>query len=247
MSFVDIQDEEGVTYVTLNDGKANTLNTTSIAAMTAAARELERGRGGIVLTGTGRFFSAGLDLTEVLTLEASKLQEFAVRFEEMGAAWFGLPRPVVAAINGHCIAGGLIIALTADFRYAAKSELKLGLNEVALGISLPPIVYHLLEPACSPAEVPAVLLEAKIYGPEEAHRAGLVHRVCEPQDLLPEAAKLAAKMGAAPGPAYADAKAIIRRNAMKKIRSGTPADLQPFVASLADPAVRAHIQKTMKK
>lgn len=247
MSFVSIEEKEGVTYVTLNDGKANTLGGTSIAALTAAAKELEKGRGGIVLTGTGRFFSAGLDLGQVLTMDGAQLAEFALRFEEMGRTWFALPRPVVAAINGHCIAGGLILALTADFRLAARSELKLGLNEVALGISLPPIVHHLLEPACSPAEIPAVLLEAKIYGPDDALRAGLVQAVHDPQDLVTEAAKLAAKLGAAPGPAYADAKAIVRRDAMRKISALTPADLDPFVASLADPAVRAHIAKTMKR
>lgn len=247
MSFLNIEVKDDVTYVTLNDGKANTLNTSSIAALTGAARELEKGRGGVVVTGSGRFFSAGLDLNEVLALDVTQLQDFAVRFEEMGRAWFSLPRPVVSAINGHCIAGGLILALTADFRMAAKSELKLGLNEVALGISLPPIVYHLLEPACSPSEVATVLLDAKIYGPDDALRAGLVHQVHEAQDLVPQAAKLAAKLGATPGPAYADAKAIIRRHAMQKISALTPADLQPFVSSLSDPAVRTHIQKSMKR
>src|SRR5262245_26567894 len=95
----------------------------------------------ILLTGTGDAFSAGLNLKEVASLDARGMEVFLRRLEELMAALFAYPGPVVGLVNGHAIAGGCVLTLCCDHRVAARSaRSKIGLNELALGLRFPPRV-----------------------------------------------------------------------------------------------------------
>src|SRR5437867_2184148 len=85
---------------------------------------------GVVVTGTGRFFSAGLDLFEILTYQGAEASAFMARFDDGFTGLFALEKPVVAAVNGHAIAGGAVLAATADFRLAAEGDGRIGLTEI---------------------------------------------------------------------------------------------------------------------
>lgn len=247
MDIVAVEEKDGVTVVRMQDGKANAMSTRMVEALAAAADRLAAsGSGGVVLTGAGRVFSAGLDLGEVVSFDRSALGLFLDRFERMILAWFTLPRPVVAAVNGFAIAGGAVLALTADLRLIADGELKTGLNEVPLGIALPRTVYELVRLQVNPAAVNRVLLAGELLGPAEAVAAGLAERVVAPEALPAEAAALAARLAQPPGRAYAISKAGIRAEARRRIEAERDADRAAFIDALLDPAVRAHIQAALE-
>ncbi|MBI3270612.1 MAG: enoyl-CoA hydratase/isomerase family protein [Planctomycetes bacterium] len=241
------EEKGGVTVVRMQDGKANTLGASMVEALAAAAERLSAaGRGGVVLTGAGRFFSAGLNLGEVLALDRPALSRFLDLFERMTLGWFCMPRPVVAAVNGHAIAGGTVMALTADFRLVANSELRMGLNEVQLGISLPRVVPELVRLQVAPPAVNRVLLAAETFGADEAVAIGLADRAVPAEMLEEEAVETAARLARSPGRAYASTKAGLRGEARRRIEAERAGDREAFLDSLFDPAVKAHIQATLE-
>ncbi|MBI5368490.1 MAG: enoyl-CoA hydratase/isomerase family protein [Planctomycetes bacterium] len=248
MDLVTRETRGGATVVRLADGKANTLGRAMVEALAAAAHDLAREPrgGGVVLTGAGRAFSAGLDLGEVLGFDRSALRSFLDLFEDMTLAWYGLPRPVVAALNGHAIAGGAVLALTADFRLAAAGELKFGFTEVPLGISLPQVVYELVKGQINPGAVNRWLLQGETVGPAEAVAAGFADRVVAPEALEAEACAWAARLAAPPGPAYAVTKATLRAEARRRMEAGRAAGCDAFIEALGAADVRAHIAATLE-
>ena len=103
---------DGLAEVHLACGKANALNPHSLAAIESALDDVEgRGARGVVLTGYERFFSGGLDLVQLYGLERDAMDGFMAWFDSVMLRVFAFPRPVVAAVADHAIAGGAILAL----------------------------------------------------------------------------------------------------------------------------------------
>src|SRR5262249_11196332 len=145
----------------------------------------------VVLTGAERCFCAGLDLRELYEFDRTTLAAFVERLDETVLAWFTLPRPTVAAVNGHAIAGGGVLAVACDLRVAVDRDARIGLNEVQVGIPFPAVPLAVSRYALSPAHVREVLLFGALYGPPEALKRGLVDEVTPAADLLARARQLA--------------------------------------------------------
>ena len=112
----------------------------------------------MVLTGSDRFFSAGLNLKS-LPESREGMASFVARFEEANIEMLRFPLPVVAAVNGHAIAGGCVLACAADLRIGASGSHKLGVSEVTLGIAFPASAFEIMRHTLTPAWIPEVLLE----------------------------------------------------------------------------------------
>src|SRR5215207_4722317 len=126
MRHLSIESRGDIAVVRMDRPPANALDLELGAELFAAAEDLAgAGPDAVVLTGRDAFFSAGLDLNLVPTLDAKSQLEMVVGVNRLVAAWYGLPRPVVAAVNGHAVAGGLVIALCADYRVGSTKG-KLG-------------------------------------------------------------------------------------------------------------------------
>lgn len=161
----------------------------------------------VLLTGAGDAFSAGLNLKEVHALDPAGMEQFLLRLEALVEALHGYAGPTVAFVNGHAIAGGCILALCCDHRVAvADAKVRIGLNEVALGLRFPPGVLRLVQQRVSPAHVTEVLLGAGLHAPEHALRLGLVDELGDGDVAR---ARLAA-MAAHPADALAATKHALR-------------------------------------
>jgi enoyl-CoA hydratase len=246
MAGVTLTEQDGVQILTLDDGRVNVLGTTMLSALVEAGESLAATRKAVVITAPGRTFSAGLDLAELTAMDRPALGRFLELFERMCRTWFRYPRPVVAAVNGHAIAGGLILALTADLRLVAKTELKMGLSELALGIPFPSSALELVRHTVSAASLSRVLLAGEMFGPEAALGAGLVDGVVEPASLVPEAVALAARLGAAPGSAYSLTKEALRATTSRLIDQSQGTGREAFLDAFLAPAIRAHIQAQLE-
>jgi hypothetical protein len=153
-----IEQIEDVSVVTMTSNKVNALDDDFFSDLQAAIAELQSGPAlPVVLTGTGRCFSAGLNLLELYEYDETTLTAFVDRLGETLLAWFSLPRPTVAAVNGHAIAGGCILALACDLRIVAESEdTQIGLNEVQVGIPFPSVPFEIARHALSPQRLRAL-------------------------------------------------------------------------------------------
>lgn len=186
-------------------------NALSTDLMSWLERELETaGTAPILITGDGDAFCAGLNLKEVAGLDAAGMERFLRQIDRLAARIFDHPAPVVAAINGHAIAGGAVIALCCDWRVATTNpKARIGVNEIALGVCYPPRILKIVLHRISAHNRARVVLGAHLYAPEAALALGLVDELAEDPGTL--AVQRLAELAAHPRSAYAHAKALMRR------------------------------------
>ncbi len=176
----------------------------------------------ILLTGTGDAFSAGLNLREIASLDDAGVERFIRTIDELALRLFQYPAPVVAAVNGHAIAGGCVLAMCCDHRVATDSpKAKIGLNEVALGVTFPPVVLNVCLRRLDPLRARRVMLGGELFSVREALELGLVDELAD--DPVAAAQERLAALGKHPRVAYAHTKALLNGGV-----EPTPEDLQRF-------------------
>ena len=132
------EDTDGVALIRFDRPPVNAIDLAVTEELGALAAALERAPPkALVLTGTGATFSAGLDLKAVPAYAPAERKALVLSINRMVRRLYGLPCPTVAAVNGHAIAGGLVMALACDLRIAAAGAAKLALSEVNVGIPFP--------------------------------------------------------------------------------------------------------------
>ena len=163
----------------------------------------------IVLTGREGFFSAGADLKLAPTLDAAGQRAMVEGINSIFAGWYGFPGPVVAAVGGHAIAGGLILALCADFRVASR-EGKYGLTELKAGLPYPSVAMAVVRAELEGAAGRRLVLGADLVGAEQVRAAGGFDEVCAADEVLHRATEVARGLAQLPPEAYAKVKLQLR-------------------------------------
>src|SRR5205823_11072331 len=163
----------------------------------------------VVIVGREGFFSAGVDLKVAPTLDAAGQRAMVAGINRLFAGWYGFPRPVVCAVNGHAIAGGLILALCGDHR-VGSTEGRLGLTELRAGIPYPVVAMAVVRAELAPPVARQLVLGAELIDPERALAWGVVDELAPPGEVLPRAVTVAAELGALPARAYATVKRQLR-------------------------------------
>jgi len=183
-------------------GKANAMSERLLEAIDAVIEEVDDADA-LVITGEGKAFSAGLALPELIDLDRDGMLHVIAMLEKAMKRVLTFPRATVAAINGHAIAGGCVLALMCDVRVMAAGNI--GLTEAQLGIGLPSIVVETLRMRVPATSLGPIALEGRLFAPKEALRVGLVDEVVDPSKLESRALELATRRAAAPL-AYAQIK-----------------------------------------
>ena len=193
-----------VTVLTIEHGKANALDTELCRGLTAALDELVReGAPAAVLTGRGSIFSAGVDLFRVVDAGPAYVAEFLPALSELLLALIEFPRPLVAAVNGHAIAGGCLVACACDRRLMAAGKGRIGLPELRVGVPFPTLALEILRAATGTAGARQLAIRGHTVGPDDAEHFGLVDRVTPAEVLLAEACAEAEQLAAVPADAFA--------------------------------------------
>ena len=193
----------------LRRGPANAIDPALVAELRASLDEAERSCRPLVLTGNDRFFSAGLNLAE-LPPGREAMGVFVDAFDELVRRLFLFPCPTVAAVNGHAVAGGAILAAACDVRIGATGSYRIGVSEVQLGVIFPATAFEVLRAAIPASRTSEVLLRGKLTGPGDAIANGFLHELAEPEELAGRAVERAEELGALPREAYAHTKRELR-------------------------------------
>jgi enoyl-CoA hydratase len=209
---LDDRTADGVAVLRLAHGKANAFSPAMVGALDALVGELAAAPPrALIMTGRGKFFSAGLDLPALVELDRAAMTAFMRDFEATMQRLYTLPCPVIAAINGHAIAGGCVLALQADVRIAADDPaIKIGLNEVVLGLGLPPHVLESLRAQVPAASLVPIALEGLLLAPGDARTLGLLDETVAPAALEAHALRRARALMAGTPTAFAQIKGALR-------------------------------------
>ncbi len=202
----------------LQHGKVNALDLELLQAITTAMGDVKE-NATVVITGAGSVFSAGVDLQRIVAGGESYVREFLPALSAAFMAIFDHPGPVLAAVNGHAIAGGCVIAAACDVR--VMSQGKIGLAELSVGVPFPASAMEILRHAIGPA-ASQLVLTATLLDPAQARSIGLIHETEVPDALLDMVLGRAQTMAQTPAEVFSFSKRQLQQPARDRIaaRSG---------------------------
>jgi len=251
---VSIERRGAVALLTLDNPPANALGSPVLAELATAIESLagDDSRAIVLCGGAGRFFSAGLDLFEVARLVTSPdAHAFARLFDDVVTGLFALEKPVVAAVNGHAIAGGAVLAATADLRLVADAELKMGLTEIQVGVAFPTSALEVVRFSCAGRYLREILYRGQTYGPADAVARCLADEIVPAAELESRALALAGELAEARPLAFASSKRALRAEYLARIRAAAASGLDPvwltWQTQDAMQAMNAFRERTLRK
>jgi enoyl-CoA hydratase len=249
---IDIEQRGHVSVFHMRHGKANALDVEFCEALTARLEaDRHTSSRALVLIGHGQIFSAGVDLLRVLEGGPVYLATFLPALRAVFETLFGYPKPVIAAINGHAIAGGCVLACAADYRLMAQQTGRIGVPELLVGVPFPTIALEIMRSVAAPHQFPALLYGGATFAPADAVERGLVDALVESGTLLEQAVAAAETFAALPPLAFALTKRQVRAPVMQRVRADGPQfdaavqELWEAPATLA--AIRAYVARTFKR
>jgi enoyl-CoA hydratase len=216
---IEREDIDGVAVVRLAHGKVNALDLELTDAITETFRELEGGpQRGIVLTGAGVAFSAGVDLWRINDGGADYVRRFIPSLVDALNAVFNIGAPVVAAVNGHAIAGGCVLVSCCDRRIMADGRAGIGVPELLVGVPFPLTALEILRYAVGSVESREAMLSGQIHRPRQALERGFVDEVTEPVRLVDRAVAEALRLATAiPADTFRTTKRQLRQEVNERI------------------------------
>ena len=232
-----------VQVLRLEGGKANAMDVALLDTIERLIDDLERAPArAAVLTGYERFFSAGLAVPRLIDLDRPAMRAFIDRFARAMMRVLACEKPLVAAINGHAIAGGCVLALMCDERICIDDGAKIGLNETQLGIGLPAIVIEPLRAAVPPSSLAPIALEGRLFSPREAHALGLVHELAPEASLLARALERARALAGPPATAVAQVKRALRTPILEAIQRTADLETEAWLDTWFSPDAQARLR-----
>jgi len=216
---------------------ANAIELESARALESLLAQLETAGdvGAVVVTGQGRFFSAGLDLKVVPAYAPAEQQAMVMAINRLLGRLYGLPLPTVAAVNGHAIAGGLVLTLACDYRVGSRGDHQLGLTETRVAIPYPLVAMAVVQAELAPAVARRVVLLARNAGPEAALADGILDELAAPETLLARALEVARELATLPRGAYGRIKRQLRAPTLARIADVLASGTDPLLASWISP------------
>lgn len=249
---IDVIQRKDVTILRLAHGKANALDVELCQGITEQLERLRTSSSmAIVLIGTGNIFSAGVDLLRVLDEGVEYLQTFLLALTTLYETVFFYPKPVVAAVNGHAIAGGCVLACAADHRVMARDAGRIGVTELLVGLPFPTIALEIMRFIAVPQHFQGLIYRGATFAPQEAINLGLVDEMVEPQDLVDRAVAVAETLLSIPAPAFEITKRQSRQPVWERFQETRSSFDRAVEAIWTTPetreAVRSYVLRTFKQ
>ncbi len=248
---IDVAIDDGIAVVTMQHGKANALDIEFCEALAARFMALRSDARAVVLTGQGRIFSAGVDLKRLAAGGGDYARRFLPALHKLFETVFFHPRPVVAAINGHAVAGGCVLACCADSRVMAGGAGRIGVTELLVGVPFPALAFEIVRYAVPPRYLAEFTLSGATYETGVALDLGWIDEVAEPDGLLTDATAIAQELALLSPPAFAQTKLQLRQPVSERLaQSGQATDkavTEIWAAPETQANIRAYVERTLKK
>jgi enoyl-CoA hydratase/carnithine racemase len=243
---VELADSGEVAVLKLAHGSANAIDEGFIAELSRGLDAAEKKRAVVLASASDRIFCAGWNLPEVFGFDRERMGRFLDAFEDLVARLFGFETPVVAALSGHAVAGGLILAACADERIAADGRASFGLSEVALGVPVPYGCLEVFRFLLGDRAAERLAATGENQDVASARSLGLIDQIVPPDRLDEAAGQRALALASRPAGAYAAVKRASRQSALSRIAAARPRRRDFLDQWFGDPsraAVRAMVEK----
>ena len=175
---------EEISLIRLDDGKANAMGPEMIKELNEAMDKAEEESRALLITGRPGLLSGGFDLTVIRSGDNDAIRSMVKSGAKLLMRIYGFPKPIVMATSGHGVALGGFLLLAADYRFGASGDFKIGLNEVAIGMTLPPFALMLAKARIANQFLTNSAINANMFNPETAKLAGFLDEVSNPSELL---------------------------------------------------------------
>ncbi|MDH4031663.1 MAG: crotonase/enoyl-CoA hydratase family protein [Chromatiales bacterium] len=216
--------DDRIATIRIDDGKRNALSPAVLREIYLALDQAESDRSTVIITGREEVFSAGFDLN-VMKRGGMEALSMLKSGYALTARVLAYPHPVVAACNGHVLAMGVFLMLSADYVIGTRGNFKVSANEVAIGLTLPRVAAAMLRHRLNPAAYQRSAILSEYFDAESARRAGFFDDLVDPGELMSSAETRAAELCELNQRAHRATKSRIRRGLIRRIRYSIPLDL----------------------
>jgi enoyl-CoA hydratase len=216
MSLLTYSLDDGVATIAMDDGKVNALSPAMLEELSSAIDRAEEDGAVVVITGRGQILSAGFDLKSLPEHPREMLSGGARLAERL----LSFPQPVVAACNGNAIAMAAFILLSCDVRIGVPGDFRIGLNEVAIGLTVPWFGISLARHRLARPYFDRCTVTGAMLDPEEAVRAGFLDRLVAADELMPAAIEAAGELKQLNFDAHRATKMRVRADVLDGVRDG---------------------------
>jgi enoyl-CoA hydratase len=215
--------DDRIASITIDDGKVNAMSIELMAEIDRALDVAENEGTVTVLAGRDGIFSAGFDLA---TFErgAEETRRMVVAGARLVERLLAFPRPVIAACAGHAYPMGAFLMLASDVRFGVRGPFRIGLNEVAIGLTVPRFAIELARHRLTPPGF-ARITTAALFDPDEAATLGYLDRVVTSDALRDEVRREAGRLLALDGPSYVATKARVNEGVVVAVRGAIDSEL----------------------
>jgi enoyl-CoA hydratase len=245
------EDVGSTAVLRLCHGKVSALDLEFLDALSAEVASIAAGPSiGLVVTGTGSVFSAGVDLFRVIDGGTEYLNRFLPAMRGFFQTVLTFPKPFVAAINGHAIAGGCIIAAACDHRIMATGSGRIGVPELSVGVPFPQLPFVIVGARVAPSAFRQLVFGARLVGAEEAVTLGLADEAVAPEALLDRACQHAAKLATIPPITFALTKRTFNTPLLERVDAASELNVaaqQAWSSPEVQARIRAYLNETVRR
>lgn len=222
--------EDEIAVLTMDDGRANALGHAMIDALNKALDEAETTAKAVLIAGREKRFCAGFDL-DVMGSGPENVRKLVTAGAELLLRLYEYRLPVVMACTGHALAAGGLLLLSADSRIGTEGDFRIGLPEVAIGMTMPVFGIELARDRLARNRFTEAVTQARIYNPTDAVTVGYLDAAVPAGSLLESAKARATELAALQQPAFASTKRKERQLTIRHIRDTLDADSGTFDGS----------------
>lgn len=249
---IDVTEQGDIAVITMRHGKANALDIAFCDALALRFENLRKSSSrGVVITGQGKIFCAGVDLPQMAAGGMDYVRKFLPALDRLYTEVLNFPKPVVAAVNGHAIAGGCILACAADHRFMAKDSGRMGVTEILVGVPFPQLAFEIMRTVTSVRLLPEAMLTGATYTSTESLERGWVNELVDHAELLDKAVAMANKLASVSPEAFAFGKRQVRQPSNERLqRDGAALDAEVekiWLSPETAKRVNAFVTATLKK
>jgi enoyl-CoA hydratase/carnithine racemase len=245
MDYISVKHEQNIALVCLSRGKVNALCDKVVEEFSYVLKQLikDPSVNAVIITSEGKFFSFGFDIPHFMDYSREAFTRYLEQFAALYTDLFIFPKPIIAALNGHTIAGGCMLATACDFRLMAAGKAKISLNEISFGSTVLAGSVEMLTRIVGHRQAEVILYSGAMYSAQEALAIGLIDRVCREETLYDEAMQLAEENAAIDARAFESIKLLLRKPTAGLMRQREPDSIRRFIEIWYSQQMRERLKK----
>jgi enoyl-CoA hydratase len=241
------EDSGSIAVLRMAHGKVSALDVEFCDSLVVSINDIARSPArALVVTGTGSTFSAGVDLFRLLKEGSAYLQRFLPALERYFLTLLNFPKPAVAAVNGHAIAGGCIAAAACDHRVMAAGQGRIGVAELAVGVPFPILAFEIVSARVERTRFRDLVYTGRVVEPAEALAVGFVDEVVQPETLMAHAQEVAERLASIPAKTFELTKRTFTAPIMARVQASMELNAA-VVTAWESPVVQARIRQYLEK